>query len=144
MGRYLLVSFPFELSFCISIVLPLVIQRGVSSSRQALRCHTMFICNLVKLFSQNPWTPYGPGAFSFGSFFNIFFSFSRKICIAFVCSSHSYLSYFLLTTLHTYYVPLLGPKYLSKMFLLLVSQLLQSLLPLHFHLFAYKIYPRYF
>ena len=80
MGRQLLASFPFDLSFCIIPVLPLVIHHGVSRSRQALRCHTRFLCKLVKLFSQNPWTPPGPGTFQFGIFCNIFFSFSCEIC----------------------------------------------------------------
>ena len=76
----MLARFLFDLSFCISTVFPLVIHRDVSPSRQALRCHTRFSCKLVKFFSQNPWTPSGPGTFQFGIFFNIIFSFSCKIC----------------------------------------------------------------
>ena len=75
MERKLLGSFPFDLSFCINTALPLVIHHGVSPFRQSLRCHTRFLCKLVKFFSQNPWTPPIPGAFRFG----IFFSFSCKI-----------------------------------------------------------------
>ena len=83
MGRQLLASFLFDFSFCISTVLPLVIHRGVFPSRQALRCYTRFLYKLVKkFFSQNPWTPSGPGAFSFSyeicaraSLFFLFISF---------------------------------------------------------------------
>ena len=80
MQWYLLASFPFDLSFCISTVLPLVIYRADSPSRQALRCHTRSLCKLIKFFSQNPWIPSGPGTFQFRIFFNIFFSFSCVIC----------------------------------------------------------------
>ena len=80
MGWQWLASFLFDLSFCISTVLPLVIHRGVFPSRQALRCHTRFFYKLVKFFSQNPWTPSGPGAFKFGILFSIFLSFSYEIC----------------------------------------------------------------
>ena len=45
-----------------------------------MRCHTRLLCKLVKFFSQNSWTPSGSGAFQFGILFNIFFSFSCKIC----------------------------------------------------------------
>ena len=112
--------------------------------RQAFRCHTRSFCKLVKLFSQNPWTPSGLGAFQFGIFFNILFSFSCEICPrTYLFSIHIVLN-FSLATLHPYYVPLLCPKYLSKMFFLLVHQVLQSLLLLYFHLFVYKINPHYF
>ena len=49
----MLSSFPFNLLFCISTVLPLIIHHGVSLSRQALRCQTRFLCKLVNynLFS---------------------------------------------------------------------------------------------
>ena len=76
----MLTSLPFDLSFCMRTVLPLLIHSGVSCSRQALKCHARFLSKLIKFFSQNPWRPSGPGAFQFRIFFNIFFSFSCKIC----------------------------------------------------------------
>ena len=76
----MLATFSFDLSFYISAVLSLVIHSGVSPSRQALRCYTRFLWKLVKFISQYPWTPFGPGAFQFGIFLNMFFSFSREIC----------------------------------------------------------------
>ena len=79
MERQLLASFPFYLSFCITTVLPLVIHRVVSPSRNALRCKVFlfswvflfsrfprFLCKLVKFFSQNLQSPSGPGSFRFG------------------------------------------------------------------------------
>ena len=80
MGQQLLASFLFDLSFCISTALPLVIYCGFSPSRQALWCHTEFLCKLVNFFRQNLWIPSCPRAFHFRIFFKIFFSFSCKIC----------------------------------------------------------------
>ena len=140
----LLGSFPSDLSFCINTVLPLVIHHGVSPFRQSLRCHTRFLCKLVKFFSQNPWTPPIPGAFRFGIFFNIFFSFSCEIC------ARAYVIFpfiFFLISLNqvaSLSCSISWPQISVKMFLLLVNQVLQSLLPIHFHLFAYKINPHYF
>ena len=73
---FIFLWFIFQHKYCSS----LVIQRGVPPYRQALKCHTRFLCKLVKFFSQNPWIPSGPGAFQFGIFFNTFFSFSCEIC----------------------------------------------------------------
>ena len=84
MGQQLLTSFPFDLSCCIAIVLPLVIHFGAFPSKQALSYYTKFLCNLLKFFSLNPWTPSGPGAFQFGILFNIFFSLSWEVC-TFTC-----------------------------------------------------------
>ena len=92
MGRLSLASFPFDLSFCISTILPLVIHRGISPSRQALSCHARFLCKLQKFFSRNPFTPSGQGAFQFGIFFNIFFSFSCEICTR-ACLFFSFISF---------------------------------------------------
>ena len=80
MGRQLLTLFPFDLSFCIATVLPLVIHFGAFPSKQALSYYTKFLCNLLKFFSQNPSIQSGPRAFQFGILFNIFFSFSWEVC----------------------------------------------------------------
>ena len=97
MGHQLLSSFPFDLSFCISTVFSLVIHCGFSASRQALRCHTSFLCKPVKFFNQNPQTPSRPRAFQFGIFFNIIFSFPSKIC---TCASLFFLSIYFLISLN--------------------------------------------
>ena len=88
----MLVLFHFDLSFCVSTVVLLVIHYGVSPFRQALRYHTRFLCKLVKFISQKPWTPFGPGAFQLRISFNIFFSFCYKICTS-ACLFFSFISF---------------------------------------------------
>ena len=71
----MLASFHFDLSFCISNVLPLFIHHHISPSRLALRCQGFYVCwqNILA-------RTICPGAFQFGIFFNIFFRFSCEIC----------------------------------------------------------------
>ena len=139
----MLASFPFDLSFCISSVLSLVIHRGVPPSRQTLGCHTNFSCILVscKFFSQNSWTPYGPGTFQFGIFFDIFLSLSCEICtrarlLVYFLISLNYVGSLLCSTSWT--------QISVQMFFFLVCEVLQHIFPLYFHLFDYEIDSNYF
>ena len=142
MGQQLLASLPIDLSFCISTVLSLVIYRGVFPSKQGLRCHTSFLCKLVKFFRQNPWTASGTGAFQLKIFFNIFFSFSCQTCTR-ACLFFLFISSLIsLNQVASLLCSTPWPQISVQNAFASCTSGLQYLLPLHFH--GYKINPHCF
>ena len=118
---------PLDLSFWISIVLPVVIHiNTLLFSKQLVKWVQRFSCMLLKFFSHYPCTPSGPGAFQLGILFKIFFILPLVIAnlscsgissvSSFISSNHSA---FLLCSLFSPQISLQNfvPAFLSGIYL---------------------------